>query len=234
MNKLSKCVAYTRVSTQDQGKKGGGLGAQREDIKRFAEREGIEIVAWYEEVETGKGTNALQLRKELQRALAHAKKVKALLLVAKLDRLSRNSHFISGLMERKVPFYCANLGLDVEPFMIRIFAAVAEKELDQVSERTKAAMAQKKKDGTLKGPPGNHKNLEEAQRKGHETSMRKADEFAEQVYPIIRLYRYQDGLSLRKVAERLNRIGLPTARACKWQVAQVSAIIRRMENREVS
>src|SRR5471030_927481 len=118
-------VGYHRVSTSRQGRSGLGLEAQREAIKRFAEAEGYEIVAQMVEVETGKGADALDRRPQLAAALSQARKAKASVVVAKLDRLSRDVHFISGLMAQHVAFIVAELGADCDPFMIHIYAALA-------------------------------------------------------------------------------------------------------------
>ena len=121
-------VSYIRVSTGKQGKSGLGIEAQREAIARFAAAEGLEVLAEFVEVETGKGTDALDRRPKLAEALAKARKAKAPVVVAKLCRLSRDVAFISGLMAQRVPFIVAELGADADPFMLHIYAALAEKE----------------------------------------------------------------------------------------------------------
>ena len=122
---MSSAIAYYRVSTQHQGRSGLGVEAQRAAVTRFAETEGIEIAAEHIEVETGKGADALDRRPELGSALAQARKRKCPVLVAKLDRLSRDVHFISGLMAHKVPFIVAELGADADPFMLHVYAALS-------------------------------------------------------------------------------------------------------------
>src|SRR6516165_4156340 len=107
----------------------------------------IEIIAEHTEVESGKGADALDRRPELAAALAKARKGKCPIIAAKLDRISRDVHFISGLMTHKVAFIVAELGADVDPFMMHIYAALAEKERTLISQRTKAALAQKKLQG---------------------------------------------------------------------------------------
>src|SRR5215813_10308215 len=125
---MRSVVTYLRVSTRRQGKSGLGLEAQREAIARFVEAQGLTILAERIEIETGKGSDALDRRPVLREALAQARKAKASIVVAKLDRLSRDVHFISGLMTHKVPFVVAELGPDVDPFVLHLFAALAEKE----------------------------------------------------------------------------------------------------------
>ncbi len=140
-------IAYYRVSTQRQGRSGLGLDAQRNAIARFAEGEGLQILAEFTEVETGKGADALDRRPQLAAALALARQQKCPVLVAKLDRLSRDVAFISGLMAQRVPFIVAELGADADPFMLHLYAALAEKERRLISERTKAALASRKTTG---------------------------------------------------------------------------------------
>src|SRR5215469_1502435 len=112
----AKLIAYLRVSTDQQGRNGLGIEAQRAAITRFAAAEGLTVVAEHVEVETGKGSDALERRPVLRDALAAARKSKAAVCVAKLDRLSRDVAFISGLMAQKVPFIVAELGTDADPF----------------------------------------------------------------------------------------------------------------------
>jgi DNA invertase Pin-like site-specific DNA recombinase len=117
---VTSAIAYYRVSTARQGKSGLGIEAQRAAVQRFAETEGIDLIGQHVEVETGKGADALDRRPELSRALAQARKAKCPVIVAKLDRLSRDVHFISGLMAQRVPFIVAELGPDVDPFMLHV------------------------------------------------------------------------------------------------------------------
>jgi DNA invertase Pin-like site-specific DNA recombinase len=131
-------VSYIRVSTARQGRSGLGLEAQRGALLQFCGREGYELLKEYVEVETGKGSDALDRRPQLAAALAHAKRKRSPIIVAKLDRLSRDVAFISGLMAQNVPFIVAELGADADPFMLHLWAALAEKErgdTDQSSSR---------------------------------------------------------------------------------------------------
>jgi DNA invertase Pin-like site-specific DNA recombinase len=111
---MGKAVAYLRVSTQQQHRSGLGIEAQRAAIARFAEGEGIRIIAEFAEAETGKGADALERRPQLAAALAAARTAKCAVLVSKLDRLSRDVAFVSGLMAQRVPFIVAELGRDQE------------------------------------------------------------------------------------------------------------------------
>jgi DNA invertase Pin-like site-specific DNA recombinase len=115
---MKPAIAYTRVSTAQQGKSGLGIEAQQPALLRFAEAEGHKLLETFQEVETGKGADALDRRPQLSAALKAAKQHKAPIIVAKLDRLSRDAHFISGLMSHKTPFIVAELGADADPFTL--------------------------------------------------------------------------------------------------------------------
>jgi DNA invertase Pin-like site-specific DNA recombinase len=171
---MSQAISYYRVSTQQQGRSGLGIEAQRAAVVRFADSEGIEIVAEHVEIETGKGVDALDRRPELAAALARARKLKCPVVVAKLDRLSRDVAFISGLMAHRVPFVVAELGIDADPFMLHLYAALAEKERALISARTKAALAAKKAAGAQLGNP----RAAEAAVKAQAAHRASADRFA--------------------------------------------------------
>jgi len=123
-----KAISYVRVSTSQQGRSGLGLEAQQSAVSDFCKREGIDLNGEYIEIETGKGSDALDRRPNLAAALKEAKKQGAHIIVSKLDRLSRDVHFISGLMSERVPFLVAELGPDVDPFVLHLYAALSEKE----------------------------------------------------------------------------------------------------------
>lgn len=142
-------VAYYRVSTQKQGASGLGLEAQRDSIERFTAACGGEVVADFTDTESGKKAN----RPELAKALAAAKSRGAVLLIAKLDRLARNVHFISGLMESSVRFVAADMPT-VDRLMLHVQAAFAEEEARRISQRTKEALAAAKRRGVDVGATG--------------------------------------------------------------------------------
>ena len=150
---MQHAVAYYRVSTARQGRSGLGIEAQRAAVARFAEAEGYTLIAEFTEVETGKGADALDRRPQLAAALAAGKTGKCPVIVAKLDRLSRDVAFIAGLMAQRVPFIVAELGADADPFMLHLYAALAEKERRLISERTRSALAQRKAQGARLGQP---------------------------------------------------------------------------------
>ena len=216
-------ISYIRVSTARQGRSGLGLEAQRAALARFAEAEGYTIAREYLEEETGKGADALERRPQLRSALADARKRKAPVAVAKLDRLSRDVHFISGLMVHKVPFLVAELGPDVEPFMLHIYAAVAEKERAMISQRTKAALQAAKDRGQTLGNP----RLDQVRGRALETIQAEAAQFAANVLPVIQEIRRAGAPSMRAIAKALNDRGVKTARGGMWASTQVIDILKR-------
>ena len=150
---MNPFVAYYRVSTAQQGRSGLGLEGQRAAVKTFAKAEGFEIVAEFTEVETGKGSDALDRRPELKAALKAAKKAKCEVAVAKLDRLSRDVAFIAGLMSQHVPFIVCALGRNVDPFTLHIYAALAEQERRMISQRTSRDCRPPRQRGVKLGNP---------------------------------------------------------------------------------
>jgi DNA invertase Pin-like site-specific DNA recombinase len=136
---MQAAVGYLRVSTQEQGRSGFSLAAQRFDIEAFGTREGFRVRSWYQDVQTGAGRDPLPLRPGLATALKEAKAARCALLVSRLDRLSRNVHFIATLMEHKVHFVVAQFGRDCDEFTLHIYACLAEQERKLISERAKAA-----------------------------------------------------------------------------------------------
>ena len=195
---MQHAVAYYRVSTARQGRSGLGIDAQREAVARFAAAEGFDLIAEFVEVETGKGNDALDRRPQLAAALATGRQKKCPVIVAKLDRLSRDVAFIAGLMAQRVPFIVAELGVDADPFMLHIYAALAEKERRLISERTKAALATRKAQGANLG---NRRNASEALALGRRVLAKEADEFAANVMPIIEALRASGVRDLRGLAE---------------------------------
>jgi DNA invertase Pin-like site-specific DNA recombinase len=144
---MQAAIGYLRVSTQEQGRSGLGLAAQRHEIEAFGVREGFAVGSWHQDVQTGAGADALLLRPGLATALKEAKSSHCPLIVSRLDRLSRNVHFITGLMEHRVHFIVAALGRDCDHFVLHIYASLAEQERKLISERCKAAVAAQKRKG---------------------------------------------------------------------------------------
>ncbi|MDR4470397.1 MAG: recombinase family protein [Nitrospira sp.] len=219
-------LAYLRVSTAEQGHRGNGLAAQREMIERFATIEDFTILDWVEEVETGKGNDALTRRPKLAEVLRQARRLKAPVIVSKLDRLSRDVAFIAGLMAERVPFIVADLGPDVDPFVLHLYAALSEKERNMISVRTREALAALKRRGVKLGNPS-HRSLCDASRRGAQARQQAADTFARSIKPMIQGYRAQ-GLTLRAVADALNKNAVPTYRGTgSWTATQLSRILTR-------
>jgi DNA invertase Pin-like site-specific DNA recombinase len=209
---MNQAVAYLRVSTERQGRSGLGLEAQRDIISRFACSEGITLTEEFVEVETGKGADALDRRPQLKAALDQARRLKCPLIVAKLDRLSRDVHFITGLMQGHcIPFIVAALGKDgsKDAFMLQMYAVLAEQERRMISERTKAALAAKKAQGVQLG---NRTNLAEARVKAAWSNRATANAFASNVLPIIEQVKANGATSYRAIAQCLNVRGVRTAR----------------------
>jgi DNA invertase Pin-like site-specific DNA recombinase len=217
---MLSAIAYVRVSTGRQGKSGLGLAAQQAAIARFAEVEGFDLIRTFTEVETGKGADALDRRPQLAAALKMAKQHstklgKPPIIVAKLDRLSRDVHFISGLMAHRTPFIVTELGRNVDPFMLHIHAAVAEQERRRISERTRDALAAKKAQGVALGGlnAGGIRSREEANKR------------AEQLRPVLQKL---SGLSARKIAVALNERKIATPTGGKWSVVTVIRVQHRL------
>jgi DNA invertase Pin-like site-specific DNA recombinase len=219
-------VAYLRVSTGEQGRSGLGIDAQREAVTRFAAAEGFTIAAEFTEIQSGKGSDARERRPKLAAALAEARRRgKCAIVVSKLDRLSRDVHFISGLMAEKVPFVVAELGADADPFVLHLYASLAEKERAMISARTKSALAALKAKGVQLGNP----RLADARVIAHASSIAGADAFAEKVAPAIRKAQAAGAKSFREIADALNNLGLGTPRGKHWEATSVRNAIKRIE-----
>jgi DNA invertase Pin-like site-specific DNA recombinase len=221
---MRQVVTYARVSTAQQGKSGLGIEAQRAALARFCEAEDCEVLAEFVEVETGKGADALDRRPQLAAALSTARKGKASVLVAKLDRLSRDVAFISDLMARRVPFIVAELGTDADPFMLHLYAALAEKERHLIADRTRAALAARKAQGVKLGNPV---NLAAAGAKGANTQRAAADAFAANVLPIVQQVQAAGATTFRAIAAALNDRGVRTARGGDWYDSTVRNLLAR-------
>jgi DNA invertase Pin-like site-specific DNA recombinase len=211
-------VSYLRVSTDKQGKSGLGLEAQRKAVADFLNGGKWTLAEEFVEIESGKRGD----RPELAKALAACKKLKAKLVVAKLDRLARNVHFVSGLMESGVDFVAADMPF-ANRLTVHILAAVAEHEREAISQRTKAALAAAKARGVTLGGPA----LDRARLIGNAGNRKAADRFAANVKPIIAEIRKSGATSLRAVAAALTARGVPTARGGQWNAAQVMNVMRR-------
>jgi DNA invertase Pin-like site-specific DNA recombinase len=162
--------------------------------------------------------------------LADAKRRGAAICVAKLDRLSRDVAFISGLMAQRVPFIVAELGADCDPFMLHIYAALAEKERALISQRTRDALARKKAQGALLG---NRTDLAEASARGQAAQRDAANAYARNVLPVVREIQANGHTTLRAIAAELTRRNVRTARGGSWSAGAVRGLLLRVPGSEL-
>jgi DNA invertase Pin-like site-specific DNA recombinase len=225
---MQPAVAYIRVSRPRQGRSGLGLEAQRAAVEQFAHTHGYRVKEVFSEVVTGKGADALDRRPQLAAAIKRARQLgngtsgarkAAPVIVAKLDRLSRNVHFISGLMTHRVPFIVTELGPDVDPFMLHIHAAVAEKERSLIARRTREALAAAKARGVKLGDP-------EIGERARVEANAYAETLRDAVTPLAK-----DGLTTRAIAKALNDRGLKPPRGGAWQAPQIMRLLARLQLR---
>jgi DNA invertase Pin-like site-specific DNA recombinase len=220
-----KLIAYYRVSTAKQGASGLGLEGQEAAVAEYARATGGTLLRAYIEVETGKRAD----RPELAKALADAKRSKAVLVIAKLDRLARNVHFLSGLMEAGVEFVCCDMP-SANRLTLHIMAAVAEDEAKRISERTKAALAAYKARGGILGAarPGAYRLVGGANAKAASRAGEAARANAVQAYADLKPWLAElraSGLSLRQIAGRLDVEGHTTRQGKGWNPVQVARIL---------
>ncbi len=212
-----------RVSTSEQGQSGLGLEAQQADIEIFAKANELEIIAAYFDIASGKGR--LENRTEITKAMAHCKRERCTLIVSKVDKLSRNHAAVTALMERGFQFIAVQLGLNSDSFSTHLFSVLAERERKFISQRTKEALARKK---ARNEPLGNLISLPFAQSNGHKTMSTNADEFAQKFKEQITLYQSQE-MSLRGMADALNKFNVKTYRGHDWKAQSVANLIKRLE-----
>ncbi len=228
-----KLIAYYRVSTRKQQQSGLGLEAQQAAVAEFARRGGGPVVYGYTEIESGKRAD----RPELAKAVAHARRSKATLVVAKWDRLARNVAFTSALMDSGVDFVACD-NPHANRLTIHILAAVAEDEAKRISDRTKAALAAAKKRGTLLGSarPGHWEGREDQRlaglkvaRKSAAKSLRESAQAAySDLYPLVKEF-HVAGKTLQAMADELNGQGHTTRRGKAWNPTAVLRVLRRAQ-----
>lgn len=220
-----RVVAYFRVSTEKQGRSGLGLDAQRAAVSQYCGGRGCQVVGEFVEVESGKN-NA---RPELTKALHLAKVTGATLVVAKLDRLSRNVAFLAALQESGASFVAADMP-EANELTIHIMAAVAQAERKAISRRTKEALAAAKARGVRLGNPNGAAALQRAE-KGNDASVvaikAGADRFAADLEPIVSDIQAAGHTSLRSIASELNRRGIVTRRGGSWHAGTVRDLLNR-------
>lgn len=216
-------VTYYRVSTHKQGVSGLGLEAQRQAVAGYLLERTKTVLAEFVEVETGKGSNALEKRPQLRLALEQCKRTGSKLLIAKLDRLARNVHFVSGLIETGVDFIAADMP-NANKVMIQMHAVMSEWERDQISERTKAALAAAKARGGMLGATG-PANLQ----RHTEQRQQAAQEFRERLQPVLQGMVAQ-GLSRRAIVARLNDLGIKAPMGGDWSLGQVQRLVNQQNS----
>lgn len=225
---MPNLIAYFRVSSKRQGRSGLGLEAQESDATAYAHQHGGKILTSYTEVESGKRSD----RPELARAIAHAKRARATLVVAKLDRLARNVAFTSKLMDAGVDFVCCD-NPHANRLTIHILAAVAEDEARRISERTKSALAAAKRRGTKLGASNpNCRNLTKAARKrGSKAGGLAVKQLADEAYADMREFfaDLRPALSYQQIADVLNMKGERTRRGHEWSDVAVRRVCKRLE-----
>jgi DNA invertase Pin-like site-specific DNA recombinase len=219
---LQKYITYYRVSTQRQGRSGLGLEAQKEAVRFFLSGRDAQVLAEFTEIESGRKSD----RRELAAAMLMARMTRGTLLIAKLDRLARDAHFLLGLEKAGIDFVAADMPF-ANRVTITVMAAIAEEEARAISSRTKAALAARKARGL---PLGNLTTLRPADpvtlSRAREAWSGKAAEHAVMVLPAIQELR-TSGLSLRATAKELTSRGFTTTRGGPWSAAQVSAVLHR-------
>jgi DNA invertase Pin-like site-specific DNA recombinase len=213
-------IAYYRVSTDRQGRSGLGLEAQRQAVLDYLNGGGWKMVGEFTDVETGRSPARLTLAKrpQLQAALSEAKRRKATLIFAKLDRLARNVAFISALMETGVDFVAADMP-SANRFMLHVYAALGEEEGRRIADRTRAALQAAKARGVKLGKTGRERAAE---------NRAQANTFARKLRPALRELRAAGVTTVRGVAEELNRRGIATPRGGQWHPTSAARLLARM------
>jgi DNA invertase Pin-like site-specific DNA recombinase len=215
-----KVVAYYRVSKVSQGLQGLGMEAQRNSVRGFITGGTYELIGEFAEVETGKKNN----REELQKALSLCKQTGSMLLIARLDRLSRNALFLLSLLDSGVAFKAVDVP-SADRFMISILAVVAEKERLMISERTRAALGAAKARGTRLGNP----NAKQALIVARQAMQERATTFAANLSPIVSQIRKAGATSLRQIAFSLNARGYRSPNGREFKAQTVAELLRRIE-----
>ena len=215
-------VSYLRVSTERQGRSGLGLEAQRKAVEDLLNGGRWKLINEVLEVESGKRDD----RPKLAEALALCRLHNAVLVIAKLDRLSRDAHFLLGLQKAGVRFVAADMP-EANELVVGIMAVMAQAERQMISARTKAALAAAKARGERLGKPENLRNQEAGRDQGRAKRTLTARQRAADLRPIIVDVQRSGASSLRQIAAELNQRGIPTARGGTWSAVQVKRVLQR-------
>ena len=220
-----KFVAYYRVSTDRQGQSGLGLEAQRDLVRTYLNGGKWTLIGEFTEIESGT-RKRLKERPMLAAALDLARKQKATLVVAKLDRLARDVEFISTLLNGKVKFVCADMP-EADRTFLQMMSVFAEYEAKRISDRTTVALAALKRKGVKLGSP----NPEKGSAEGVKVIKAKADAYADKVGPLVRdIIKKSGARTLRDIAEVLSARAVETPRGnTEWHASQVSNLLKRIK-----
>lgn len=225
----TNAIGYVRVSTTGQERSGLGLEAQRQAIAEFAEREGFAIAQWFTEAESGAGADALEKRPQLASAIASARKARMPVMVAKLDRLSRDVHFISGLMAHRVEFIVTSLGRQADPFILHLYAALAEKERALISERTRAGLKAAKRRGQKLGMDAKPRRaVREIASRGAQANRDAALERLKALKLDKLIPDALEGRSLRQACDWLNGRNIASPAGGRWHAPSLLKAARRL------
>jgi DNA invertase Pin-like site-specific DNA recombinase len=221
-----KFVAYYRVSTARQGRSGLGLEAQRQAVANYLNGGRWTLLKEFTEIESGK----LNTRPELEKALQLCRVTGATLVIAKLDRLSRNAGFLLTLRDSNIKFVAADVP-DANNLTIGVLAVVAEAEREAISRRTKEALAAAKRRGVKLGNPHGARPLRRA-RKGNSAAVtairQRADEHAARLRPVLEDLRAEGVTTLAGIATALNDRGMQTPRGGTWHASSVKNLLGRI------
>lgn len=220
---MDKYIAYYRVSTKRQGASGLGLEAQRRTVSDFLSSTPHHLVGEYTEVESGKKSS----RPQLDEALRACKLTNSKLLIAKLDRLSRNLHFITSLQKAGIEFTAVDMP-EANTFTVNILGAMAEYERELISARTKAALKSAKERGVILGNPSLNVVRNSDTSSATLARINKANERAEQLRPVILDITGGGKMTLSAIAQELTQRGILTSRGNQWTPSGVSRLLKRI------
>jgi len=217
---MKPAIAYYRVSTDRQGKSGLGLEAQAEAVQNYVSANGYQLSGAFTEIESGRKNN----RPQLLDALNECKRIKAILIIAKLDRLGRNVAFIANLMESRVQFVAVD-NPHATDLVLHITAAFAQFEREQISKRVKEALQAAKRRGTILGKNGREVLSQQ--------NKQAANEFAAQIAPTIEQLKAEGFTTERAICGELNARQIPSPReGAQWHRSSVHRLLVRLKTQK--